>query len=146
MTKPQLTPEQKAASKALKIQAAADARLKAQFEKEAAVAKYKAELPKRMMEAQALAHRVGVSASVELTEIGPQIAFHCDNDADKWYIDEVIGYDTEEWELEYLENKLKTIKDTQDAREARRAFAQSTFSNLTDEQKACIKEFINFLK
>ena len=150
MAKELLTPEQKATSKAIKkainIAAAADAQMKAKFEKEAAAAKYKAELPKRMMEAQALAQRIGVTTEVELTEIGPQVSFHCENDTDKWYINEVVGYDTEDWELEYLEDKLNTIKATQDARAARREFAQSAFSKLTDDEKTCIKEFIYYLR
>ena len=146
MARTQSTPEQKAFTKAIKLAAAADARIKAQFEKEAAAAKYKADLPKRMMEAQALAQRLGVTTDVELTAIGPQVSFRCDNNEDKWYIDEVIGYDTEEWELEYLEGKLATIKEAQDAREERRQCAQSAFNNLSDDQKACLKEFIHYMR
>lgn len=146
MAKTQSTPEQKAFTKAIKLAAATDARIKAQFEKDATAAKYKADLPKRMMEAQALAQRLGVTTDVELTAIGPQVSFHCENNTDKWYISEVIGYDTEEWELEYLEDKLNTIKAAQDAREARRELAQAAFSTLTDEQKECIKEFIHYMR
>lgn len=146
MTKLALTPEQKAASKRLKAQAAADAQMKARFEEETAAAKYKAELPKRMMDAQALALSLGVNVEIELTAIGPQVTFRCRNESDNQYVEKVIGYDTEEWELDYLERELQGLKKAQDEREQRRYFAQAAFSILTNEQKTCIKEFIHYLK
>lgn len=140
------TPEQKAAAKALKLQADADARMKYEFEQAAALAKFKAELPKRLMDAQALATSLYVSTHVELTATGPSVRFEYENHKSHTYLDNILTYDSEEYEVQGVEDRLATIKAEKEEDERRLACARSAWSNLEDDQRSCIKEFIHHLK
>ena len=140
--KSKLTPEERLAAKELKAQRLAEEN--ARFEKEhaAEIAEYKAGLPKRLMDAQALANKLGVDTEVRLTPTGPTVTFS--NDTHN--IDETLTYESSSWEVEYIEDKLAILKKIEDDAAARRACAQSAWNNLTEDQKACIKEFIHWMR
>jgi len=123
-------------------------RMRAEYEvqKQEHLAMYKASVPKRLMEAQALASWLGIAVHVSLTATGPSVRFEEENHHDKLYIDETITYETEEWELENLEATLASLKAKRDAYDQRRIVAQRIFSNLSDEEKICIKEHIHYLR
>ncbi len=110
---------------------------------EAARAFYVASVPKRLMDATALAGHVGVSTEVNLTETGPSVRFHTDGEH---YIESTITYDVDEWELESLEGDLTRIKEQQDAREARKVLAQNIFDKLDVHEKTAIRENIHYLR
>lgn len=146
MPKKILTVEQKALNKALKKQAEEDARIKYEFEKQAALESYKVELPKRLMTAQATAAKLGVATHVELIESGVSVRFEYEDHIEKIYIDETVTYNTEEYEIEMLEYKLRQLKDSVEEHDRRRLVADSVFKSLTDEQKSCVKEFISYMR
>lgn len=142
--KQKLTPEQKAEKKALKKQQQADAQAEYEAERASRLAAYKANLPKRLMTAIAFAGKAGVCADVSLSETGPSVRFHVslvDN-----YFDTTITYESEEWEIEFVEYTLSNILKERDESTKRKACAQSAWNNLEEDQKSCIKEFIHYLK
>ena len=138
------TPEQKALAKAIKVQAAADQKMKWEFERAAELAAYKAALPKRLMDAQARASKLGVKSEVTLTETGPEVVFY--NEETGHYIETTLSYNSDEWEVEHLESQLQTLQDRNDLAEKRRACAQSAWNNLDDDQKACLREWITWMR
>jgi KaiC/GvpD/RAD55 family RecA-like ATPase len=146
MATQKLTPEQKAAAKALRLQADADARMKAEFEYEAAKEKFKAELPKRLMDAQALAVSIWVATHLELTESGPSVRFEYEDHGNKVYIDTTLTYNSEEWEVASLESDLNTVKLAKEEDARKLACAKSAWETLTDDQQACLKKYIHYLK
>lgn len=109
---------------------------------EAALESYLLTVPKRLMYAQALAQNLGVSVTVSLTETGPSVHFY--NEAS--VIDNTLTYQTEEWELESLERKLRGLSEERDARAARLALARHVWKNrLSETERAALKENINWL-
>lgn len=100
-------------------------------------------LPKRMFEAQALAQSLSISTVLSLTDKGPSLHFYND---DNPYIDTTINYDSNFWEMDSIEDTLKTLKVAADARAARRKRAQEVFSGLSVEDREAIKENIYSLK
>lgn len=146
MAKPKQTPEERAMRKALKLAEEANARTAYEAERVAADAVYKAGLPKRLMDAQALASSCGVATHVELTANGPSVRFEYEDHSRKSYIDEKLTYQSEEWEVECLEGHLRALKAERDAAAARLVLAQSVFNRLTDEEKVAIKENIAWLR
>jgi hypothetical protein len=140
------TPEQKAAAKALKKQAEADAKIKYDFERTAELAAYKASLPKRLMDAQALAASIWVATHVELTATGPSVRFEHEDHSKKLYLDSTLTYESESWEVESVEDRLKDIKHAKEESERRLQCAKSAWGNLEEDQRSCIKEFIHSLK
>jgi hypothetical protein len=142
--KQKLTPEQKAEKKALKKQQQADAQAAYDAERATMLAAYKAELPKRLMAAIALAGKASVCADVSLSETGPSVRFYISL-VDQ-YFDKTITYESEEWEIEFVEYTLSTILKERDESTKRKACAQSAWNNLEEDQKSCIKEFIHYLK
>ena len=138
------TPEQKALAKAIKVQAAADQKIKWEFERAAELAAYKAGLPKRLMDAQARASKLGVKSEVTLTESGPEVTFY--NDESGHYIETTLSYNSDEWEVEVLERELQSLQDRNDISEKRRAIAQAAWSILDDDQKACLREWITWMR
>ncbi len=138
------TPEQKELAKAIKIQAAADARMKYEFEKAAALATYKAGLPKRLMDAQARALKLGVRCEVTLTEIGPNVTFS--NDEKGHYIETTLSYNSDDWEVESVEHDLQMLQDRADLKEKRRECAQAGWNALTEDQKSCLRDWINWMR
>ena len=112
----------------------------------AALATYRASIPKRMMEAQALAESVGVSVRVTLIDSGPKLTFRFPYSNDEGYYMEELTYETEEWSLEGVESLLREIKGEQDTKTIRRKLAEETWKNLSDLEKAAIKENIYGLR
>lgn len=113
-------------------------------ERLAATAVYRASIPARLMMAQVLAQEVGISTTIRLTATGPSVRFYDSHDE---VFDETVCYTTEEWELEYLERRLREKKEEQDARVRRRGIAEDVWANkLTAEEKAALKENIHFLR
>lgn len=109
---------------------------------EAALAAYLLTVPKRLMDAQALAQSLGVGVNVRLTETGPSVHFYDESKV----IDDTLTYQTEEWELEYMERKLRDMKIDQEAKIYRRGVAQDVFATLSREQKEAIIENIRYLR
>jgi hypothetical protein len=138
------TPEEKAFAKALKVQEAADQKMKWEFEHAAELAAYKAGLPKRLMDAQARAGKLGVRSEVTLTETGPEVSFY--NDKRGHYVETTLSYNSDEWEVEALEQDLQQLQDKHDLAEKRRECAQSAWNNLTEDQKSCLREYINWMR
>lgn len=146
MTKPKQTSEERAMRKSLKLAEEANQRIADEAVRAAADAIYKAGLPKRLMDAQALAGSCGVATHVELTAKGPSIRFEYEDHSNKFYIDEILTYHSEEWAVEFVEGNLRDLKATHDAIAARSLLAQSIFNKLTDEEKIALKENIMWLK
>lgn len=146
MPKLALTPEQKAERKALKIAAEAAARIQRELEEKKRIETFKAGLPKRLMDAQALALKLGVLTRVELTETGPSVSFKYEDHSGKFYINDTLTYESEEWDVENIESTLDQLDKKHKEYEARRLVAQSVFGNLTEEQKSAVKEFIHYLR
>ena len=138
------TPEQKALAKAIKVQAAADQKMKWEFERDAELAAYKAGLPKRLMDAQARASKLGVRNEVTLTETGPEVTFY--NDESGHYIETALSYSSDEWEVEALEHDLQRLQDRLDLAEKRQSVAKSAWGNLTEDQKSCLREYITWMR
>lgn len=109
---------------------------------EAALEAYLLTVPKRLMDAQALAQNLGISVTVNLTEKGPSVYFH----DEKNQLDDTFTYQTDQWELEYLERKLQAIKDEKVARAVRVSLAQDAFARLTEAERVAIKENIFMLR
>lgn len=101
-------------------------------------------LPKRLMDAQALANDVGVSVSVSLVASGPSVHFYCDDG--KEFIDTTVTYETDEWEVGCLESTLQGRKEKIDAARARQQLAQEAFNKLSPDERAAVKEFIYSLR
>ena len=112
----------------------------------ALIAMYKATIPKRLMDAQAIACHLGVSTHVSLTETGPSVRFECEDHTNKIYIDSIITYNTEEWEIDTLETRLNELKIAHDEYNARRIVAQDVWGKLSANEKHAIKEQIAYLK
>jgi len=137
-----LTPEQKELNRALKKQAEEDARIKREFEAQAALEKFKAELPKRIMNAQALASALGIHTGITLSERGPLVHFYNEDKDNKIYIDDTLSYDSDEWEVEILERSLDEVRAIKEESKRRMEVAQSVYNRLTDDEKQCLKENI----
>jgi hypothetical protein len=109
---------------------------------EDALEKYLASVPKRLNDAHIMARNLGISVNVKLTEDGPSVHFR----DEKEIFNDTLTYQTEEWELESLERKLRELNDENVARAARVSMAQEVFATLSKEQKAAIKENIYMLR
>jgi hypothetical protein len=144
MTKPKPTPEQKAYAKAVKAQAKADEKMKQEFDAAAELAAYKAALPKRLMDAQTRAGKLGVKSEVTLTPTGPEVTFF--NEEKGHYIETTLSYDSDDWEVECLERDLQLLQDRHDLAEKRKGVAQSAWGNLTEEQQSCLREYITWMR
>jgi hypothetical protein len=106
---------------------------------EAALEAYLQTVPKRLMDAQALAQSLGISVHVGLTENGPLVSFHDYNHA----IDDRLTYQCDQWELESLERSLLAIKEEQEAKASRLEIARDVWANkLTEIEKFALKENI----
>lgn len=116
-----------------------DARLaREQQAAEEALAAYTRTVPKRLADAQALAQSVGVSTQVTLTESGPSVYFYDSNTN----FDDHATYQIDEWELEYIERKLRDLKEEQDAKLRRKLVADAAWARLSTEERTAIKEHI----
>jgi hypothetical protein len=99
-------------------------------------------VPKRLMNAQALALSLGVSANVRASDTGAVVSFYDSNSL----IDSNLGFDCEEWELGYIENLLTSLKNTRDRRDQRLALATAAWARIDTADQPLIKEFIGYLK
>ena len=108
---------------------------------EAALESYRLTVPKRLMDAAAQATQLGISVNVRLGEDGPIVGFY-DSNLD---IDDSFTYETEQWELEQLENILRDIGIKQAQLSARRVLAREVWDGLTPTQKTALKENIQNL-
>lgn len=115
---------------------------------EAAIAheKYKVELPKRLMDAQALAITLNVSVRVGLTVAGPVVSFKYENSHNSKYIDCALTYESDEYAVICLENQLVELKKHLEQISEEIACAQSIMNNLTDEQRELIKKHIHLIR
>jgi len=114
---------------------------------EAAKLAFRAAIPARLMQLQADASASGVNTRVFLTADGPGIEFtryEYDNKGSSF--EETLTYDSDEWQVEYVERRIKEFKDEIDARAARKALAEEVWKGLRAEQKAAIVEFITYLR
>ncbi len=99
-------------------------------------------LPKRMLDVQALANLVGVDTEVKLRENGPEIIF---NNESLGVYDEIINYDSEEWQVAYVEERFAKLKAEKDERDARFELAKTIWANFSDLEKTALKENIHHL-
>jgi hypothetical protein len=111
-----------------------------------AMEEYFKSLPKRMMEAQALASEVGVETYVTLIASGPSVSFRWSEDDSGYRHEDTVTYETEEWELEHVESKLRDLKTAKIAAQLRHQMAQDIYSKLSETERACLKEFIHYLR
>jgi len=124
------------------VQVAAEEKYNA--EQDTRIANFRALVPKRMALLTSLAEQVGVTVKLKLTEKGPEIHFFIKDPNHNF--SETLTYESDEWDIEWMEMKVQEIKEEQDAREARRNLAKTAFSKLSDEEKAALKEFIHYLR
>jgi len=103
-------------------------------------------VPKRMMEAQALAGEVGVETYVTLIASGPSVSFRWSEDNNGYSHEDTVTYETEEWELEHIETKLQDLKTAKVAAQLRLQVAKDIYSKLSETEQACLKEFIHYLR
>lgn len=133
-------------TKAERIARLAVEKVDAEIAATAKLAVYKKSLPKRMMEAQALAKTVGIEADVSMIESGPEITFRFPYSAGDGAYGTQINYQTEEWEMENLESVLQERKEEYDAKTSRKALAQVVWSKLTPAEQAALKEHIHWMR
>lgn len=112
---------------------------------QAALEAYYASVPKRLMEAQALANSLYVSTSVNLGPSGPIVHFEYESEKYKSFIDDTLHYQSEEWELEGLERRLQDLKEQVENEKQRYRAAESVWSNLSTADRQVLKEFIHRL-
>jgi len=111
-------------------------------EETAARVEYLLGVPKRLMDAHALARTLGINVEITLSDTGPVLYFSDENNQ----FEDRLTYQAEQWELEYVERKLRDLKDKRDAQVARQALAQSLFDKMTPEEKYALKENIHHLR
>lgn len=99
-------------------------------------------MPKRLMDAQALASSCGVYTSVKLTENGAEVTFRDDTNG----INDVIDYHSDCSEIEWLERQLNDLKAAQDARTKRRDDVNALWKDISLEDRKLLKEFIQYLQ
>lgn len=138
----------------------ADRRAREVAEQAAAKALYLAGLPKRILDAQALAQSLEVGVRVYTDPgFGTCIAFTYGSYDDTSHlrvpsrdtdrapvIEETLSYTSEEWEVEHLEGKLQELKKYNEDRGQRYLMATQVFARLTDPEKKAVKEFIYNLR
>ena len=146
MATSKMTPEERALRRAARLALEAEANQRWEAERAAQMTAFKAGLPKRLMDAQALASYCGIAVHIELIESGPSVRFEYEDHHNKFYIDSTLTYDSDEWEVSDLEGSLASLKAKQDKEAARRVLAQSAFAKLTDDEKSAMKDYIHYLK
>jgi hypothetical protein len=139
-----LTPQEKAAKKAAAKAAAAEAEAKRKAEEEAYRVAFRKSVPWRLAALKEFAEQVGVTTELSLTSSGPQVRFF--NEGKIRNFDETLTYDSDEWDIEWMETQVGDLRREQDAREARRALATSAFDKLSLEEQVALKEFIHYLR
>ncbi len=146
MATSKMTPEERALRKAARLALEAEANQRWEAERAAQLATFKAGLPKRLMDAQALASHCGIAVHIELIESGPSVRFEYEDHHRKIYIDSTLTYDSDEWAVSDVEGQLAFLKTTQDKEAARRVLAQAAFTKLTDDEKSAMKDYIHYLR
>lgn len=107
---------------------------------EKAIAAYRLTIPAQMIELQALASDVGVSTYVSYHNKEPILKLF-DKESVNFY-EEIITYSSEEWQINHVKDKLKTIKKEQEEAAERFKRAQEIFGGLSIEDKRALKENI----
>ena len=117
-------------------------------------------LPKRLLDAQALALTLDVNVSVRSGIDNVTMHFQYGSYDDSHLeirfsnrtirngppvIDEVLSYTSEEHEIEWLEAKLQELKQYNKERNIRYNLAKSVFDRLTDNEKKAVREFAHTL-
>ncbi len=108
---------------------------------------FRATMPERLMQLQAISSAAGVNTRVFLNAKGPGVEFtryEYDNKGSSF--EETLTYDSEEWEVDHVERMIRAFKEEIDARAARRALAESTWKSLGEADRRAIKEFITCLQ
>lgn len=108
---------------------------------------FRAAMPAKLMQLQADASAGGVNTRVSLMANGPSVEFtryEYDNKGSSF--EETLTYDSEEWQVDYVETRIKFFKEEIEARAARKALAEATWKTLSDQEKAAITEFITYLR
>ena len=108
---------------------------------------FKATMPARLMQLQAISFGAGVNTRVSLTAAGPSVEFtryEYDNKGSSF--EETLTYDSEEWEVDHVERMIRAFKEEIDARAARRALAEEAWKGLPLKEQQVIKEFISNLR
>lgn len=108
--------------------------------------KYLQTVPKRLMDAQALAQSVGVSVKVELEADGPVVHFEYESGDITTFFDDRMTYHSPQWELENLEERLAKLKRKIEERDERLRFANTVWERLSTSERAVVKEFIYMLR
>lgn len=103
---------------------------------------FRESLPARMMAMQEMATKLGIETHVTLDSIGPRLSFN----GQGFYADEPVHYQSDEWQVEHYEERLKELQAARDAYMERRTMAQNTWSLLSAEQQLAIKEHLSFLR
>lgn len=100
-------------------------------------------MPSRLMQLFARAQGVNISANIRLITSGVEMTVYHDSHP---HIDSTLTYDSEEWEVEMVEDSIDLLKADIDARQARRELAQDVWTNkLSPVERAALKEFIHSL-
>jgi hypothetical protein len=108
---------------------------------------FRAAMPAKLMQLQADASAAGVNTRVSLTASGPTVEFtryEYDNKGSNF--EEELSYDSEEWQVEWVDRRLREFKEEIDARAARKALAEEVWKGLRAEQKAAVVEFVTYLR
>ena len=107
-----------------------------------ALIEFRAGLPKRIFEAQALASTIGVCATVVLTPDGPSVTFSWHEEGDQYSTEETVNYYADEWRIDYIERKLQEIKETQEENKRKLVRAKEIMNGLDDYDKDCLKKYM----
>ena len=108
---------------------------------------FRATMPARLMELQAISFAAGVNTRVSLTANGPCVEFtRFDYDKKGNDFEEALTYDSEVWEVDHVGRMILAFKEEIDARAARRELAEEAWKGLPLKERAVIKEFITSLQ
>ena len=114
----------------------------ARAEEKLRVAEYRKTLPRVLKELMELADDLLVENRLGLDDSGPLLQFEFDGNWDST----VLSYESEQWEVEWIREKLIAIKIEKEAKEAKKRLAQTVFDRLTSDEKIAIRECIHFCK
>lgn len=105
---------------------------------------FRATLPARMISIQILAKEIGnISTEVTLRTTGPCLRVWENGEG---YLDEQIHSDSEDWEVDHIEQVLKGKKVEVDAQKARRIVAMTVWNKLTSEERVAVRENLHSLR
>lgn len=135
--------EEKALRKEAKAKIAEAEKAARELEAAAELAAYKAGLPQRLVEAKEKAEKLGVRVEIDLTHEGPVVSFYADDP--ECSIEDTLTYNSNSWEVEYLEGRLCRLQARQDLQRQRMETARSAWATLSDDQKSCLREYFAYM-